>query len=344
MLSISPVRNVILLGASDSFPAFRTLCEAHGVKCVVITSPDQQRTMQISADIVTEDISSPDCADKLSGLLLDGEMVALSFGARWILKQDVRERLFRGLVLNAHGTRLPNDRGGGGFSWRIMRGDRIGNLVLHQIDDGIDTGPIVLSEEYIVPRHIQTPAEHERYYLQKLGDFICGFLRRVFSERCDFNVARQLSHNSSYYPRLHTPTHGWIDWAWSPSDIDKFILSFDSPYPGARTLWKDKTVVLRDCQLHVGEIGHHPFQTGLVIRNNRRWLVVALGGEHCLLVSDVRDEAGDDLMPQIKEGDRLFTPQAVLDRAMTTRVQFTSTGLKQQVQAIGAGTQTTGEK
>lgn len=340
MLSIGPVRNVVLLGASDSFSEFRTLCEASGVNCVVITSPDQQRaTPQLSADIVTDEISSPACAERLARLLSDGEMVALSFGARWILKQNVRERLFRGLVLNAHGTRLPNDRGGGGFSWRIMRGDRIGNLVLHRIDDGIDTGPIVLSEEYIVPRNIQTPAEHERHYLHELTGFICGFLKRVFSKRCDFDVAPQLNYSSTYYPRLHTPTHGWIDWSWPASDIDKFILSFDNPYPGARTLWRDKVAVLRDCQLHVGEIGHHPFQTGLVIRNNLKWLAVALGGEHCLLVSDIRDESGNDLMPQIREGDRLVTPKSTLDEAMQTRVQFTASGLKQPVQSRGVGQQ-----
>jgi methionyl-tRNA formyltransferase len=345
MASIGPVRNVILLGASDSFSAFRTQCEANGVKCVVITSPDQQQAMpQLSADIVTEDISSPTCAEKLSSLLTDGEMIALSFGARWILKQTVRDRLFRGLVLNSHGTRLPNDRGGGGFSWRIMRGDRIGNLVLHQIDDGIDTGPIVLSEEYIVPRNVQTPAEHEKYYLQKLGEFIRGFLERVFVARCDFEVAPQLNYSSSYYPRLHTPTHGWIDWSWSPSEIDTFILSFDAPYPGARTLWRDKTVVLRNCQLHVGEIGHHSFQKGLVIRNNRNWLTVALDGQYCLLVSQARDEAGNDLLPQIKEGDRLFTPQAMLDQAMMTRVQFTATGLRQPARSRSAGGKEPAEK
>ena len=89
MVSIGPVRNVILLGASDCFSAFRTLCEANGVRCIVITSPDQQQAMpQMAADIVTEDISSSECADKLNSLLLDGEMIALSFGARWILKSN----------------------------------------------------------------------------------------------------------------------------------------------------------------------------------------------------------------------------------------------------------------
>ena len=329
MVSIGPVRNVVLLGAHDSFPVIRALCDGNGVRCIVITSPDQrQAAPQLQADIVTEEISSPECAHKLNSMLLEGEVLTLSMSARWIIKRKLRDTLFRGLVLNAHGTRLPNDRGGGGFSWRVMRGDRIGNLVLHQIDDGIDTGPIVANEEYIVPRHIQTPAEHEQYYVQKLSGFVCSFLRKVFSGACQFESAPQLNFSSTYYPRIHTPTHGWIDWSWSAPDIERFILSFDDPHPGARTFRRSEVVVLRNCQLHVGEIGHHPFQKGLIIRNNDKWLTVALGGEHCLLVSDARDEKGRDLIPDIKEGDRFFTPQSKLDLAMATRVRFTASGLK----------------
>ena len=128
--------------------------------------------------------------------------------------------------------------------------------------------------------------------------------------------------------------HGWIDWSWPASDIEKFILAFDDPHPGARTFWRNEIVVLRNCQLHVGEIGHHPFQTGLIIRNNRKWLTVALGGEHCLLVSDARDENGRDLIPHIKEGDRFFTPQSKLDLAKMTRVRFTPTGSRSRSRCL----------
>ena len=315
MVSIGPVRNVVLLGASPvCFPAIKALCDGSGVRCVVITSPDQrQAAPQMPADIVTEDLSSPECAQALNGSLVEGEMIALSFGARWIINKKMRDDLFRGLVLNAHGARLPNDRGGGGFSWRIMRGDRIGILLLHEMDDGIDTGPIVLSEDYIVPRQMQTPAEHEAHYFQELGRFVCDFLKQVIAGTCHFEVKPQTSFSSTYYPRLHTATHSWIDWSWPAPDIERFILAFDVPYPGARTFWRDQTVVLRNCQLHVGEIGHHPFQAGLIVRNNRKWLTIALPGEHCLLASDARDENGRDLLAP-DEGRRSAVHAAIQAR------------------------------
>ncbi len=341
MVTIGPVRNVILLGASPTcFPAIKALSERNGVRCIVVTSPDQRQALpQMPADIVTTDLSSAECAAELKSMLIDGKMIALSFGARWIISRDIRDTLFGGLVLNAHGTRLPNDRGGGGFSWRIMRGDRLGTLILHEVDDGIDTGPVVASEEYILPRHLQTPAEHEAFYVKELERFACDFLQKVISGACYFERIPQLNFCSTYYPRLHTTTHGWIDWSWPAADIERFILAFDDPHPGARTFWRNETAVLRNCQIHVGEIGHHPFQIGLIIRNNHKWLTVALDGEHCLLVSDVRDEHGLDLLPRIKEGDRFVTPQSKLELAKMTRVRVTSTGLKTQVYTPGGGTE-----
>ena len=89
MVSIGPVRNVVLLGASDFFPKIKAVCEANGARCIVITSPDQQRaTAQLQADIVTEELSSAECGTKLKRMLIEGEMLTLSFGARWVIKRE----------------------------------------------------------------------------------------------------------------------------------------------------------------------------------------------------------------------------------------------------------------
>ena len=43
----------------------------------------------------------------------------LSVGAAWIFKSDLIN-LLNGRFFNIHGSKLPSDRGGGGFSWRIL--------------------------------------------------------------------------------------------------------------------------------------------------------------------------------------------------------------------------------
>ena len=45
---------------------------------------------------------------------------------------------FKNNLINYHPTRLPLDAGSAGFSWQIMRGDRIHNQLFHLVDETID--------------------------------------------------------------------------------------------------------------------------------------------------------------------------------------------------------------
>jgi len=328
MFICGPLKNLILLGSAPLFGKIAELAKTHGVRTLIITSPDQLKELPQGLENVlsADSISSKKTEEFIHSNLVDGETLAISFGARWIMNESVRNDLLGGKVLNAHGTRLPFDRGGAGFTWRIMRGDRIGNLMLHEVDDGIDTGPVIASKDYIIPSDVRTPGEHQHDYMLRLEAFVCDFLEPLFSSEGEFKRNHQPDYSSTYYPRVHTETHGWIDWSWDAHDIEKFILAFDEPYPGARTQWQDETITLKQCQLHVGEIGHHPFQKGIVLRNNGRWLTVALENEFSLVCETVKDLQGNDLLARIKEGDRFYSETALIETASKSRVQFNASG------------------
>ena len=72
---------------------------------------------------------------------------------------------------------MPIDRGGGGFSWRIMRGDRLGNILLHLIDEGIDTGPIIYTDVYVIPINLNSPEEIEEDYKNRLKEFLINLIK-----------------------------------------------------------------------------------------------------------------------------------------------------------------------
>jgi methionyl-tRNA formyltransferase len=332
MFVCGPIKNLVLLGSTVMFSGLSKFARGHGVQTVVVTSPNQLSELPDDLEnvIAVEDIKSAETEALVKSHLADGETLVISVGARWILKEEIRNRLFGGKILNVHGTRLPSDRGGGGLTWRIMRGDRIGNLMLHEMDDGIDTGPVIVSEDYVIPAGVRSQYDHYQDYLERLERFICNLLEQVIASECSFKRRFQPEYNSTYYPRIHTGTHGWVDWSWEAHDIEKFILAFDDPYPGAQTLWRDQKIILKKCQLHVGEIGHHPFQKGMVIRHRGDWLVVALEREYSLLCEQISDDQGNNLLPAIKEGDRFFTTTDLLQSAIGSRVQFNVNGLVQK--------------
>ena len=75
---------------------------------------------------------------------------------------------------------MPLDAGGGGYSWRIMREDRIDNQLVYLIDESIDTGPIIDNEKSLFPSSCKIPVDFENYRLKKFLEFYIQWEKRLF--------------------------------------------------------------------------------------------------------------------------------------------------------------------
>ncbi len=226
----------------------------------------------------------------------------ISAGSPWIFNEVILER-FKHRVVNLHGTRLPKDRGGTLFSWQILTGQKTGMCLLHQMTAGIDDGPILTYEEFIYPAHCRLPKDYVDVYEQKNTEFIINFVANYNGQ---ITPQIQPEYLSTYWPRLRADVHGWINWDWDFVEIERQICAFDEPYGGARCRFQNKMVIVRNAWGQSTDGYTHPFQHGLVYRNNGKWIsVAAKGGE--LLICSIKDEEGNDIMPLIKPGDRLFT-------------------------------------
>ena len=87
--------------------------------------------------------------DKITGLgwnlhylLLADVAVVVAFGQ--ILPRAVLDAPRRGSI-NVHASILPRYRGAAPIQWAIMRGERGTGITTFQMDEGMDTGPILLS-------------------------------------------------------------------------------------------------------------------------------------------------------------------------------------------------------
>lgn len=226
----------------------------------------------------------------------------ISAGSPWIFNKDILAK-FNNRVINLHGTRLPKDRGGTLFSWQILTGQKTGMCLLHQMTPGIDDGPVLTYEEFIYPSYCRLPKDYVVEYEQRNTDFIINFVANYNGQ---LNPQIQPEYLSSYWPRLRADVHGWINWDWDFVEIERQICAFDDPYGGARCRFHNKTVIVRNAWGQSTDGYTHPFQHGLVYRNNGKWIAVAAkGGE--LLICSVKDEEGNEILPFIKPGDRLFT-------------------------------------
>lgn len=333
-----PVKRCILLGGGRILADMARACRDSGDEVLVITSPRhaeeiindgktfKQNCVQGNIScMVAEKIDAPEIRDAVGSMK---DAIAVSIGAAWLFTDAVIRNLFRNKLINAHGTRLPRDRGGGSHSWQIMRGDRLGNCLLHVVDAGTDTGPVIAHEEFVYPSCCRLPQDYGEEYRRRTVSFLSRFLQSVRTGERSFPLLGQPEYLSTYNQRLHTPINGWINWQWDAGDIERFICAFDLPYQGASTRWNARVVRLRNAFLQRSDGFHHPYEAGIVFRKGAEWmLVAAVNGD--LIVGDARDEQGNSLLSKIAPGDRFVTLQDDL-AAARERVYYGAGGLKRE--------------
>lgn len=321
IFSIKKLKNIILLGSAPFVEDLENICKKQNINFFFISTKDQIDNLKYvpKKTLSIEKLNKQKILSFLNFLKFDNQSLVISIGARWIFQSDHINDLFNNRLVNCHGTRLPIDRGGGGFSWRIMRGDRLGNILLHLIDEGIDTGPIIYNDVYVIPINLNSPEEIEEDYKNRLKEFLINLIRESSKKTRNFQIQYQQNSISSYFPRLKTSINGYINWDWEPNEIQKFILAFDNPYSGAKTYLNNKEVSIKKTQLHVGEIKTHIFQSGLIIRKTDKWCIVALKNGYSLIIETVKNKKNINIIKNIKVGDRFWTPSKKIESAKNYR-------------------------
>lgn len=329
------IDNFILFGGSQRLINFITIAKNLGFKKILVFSAPRLLSSRLSG----YDMSLESCL-KLKKIkyfsiedinrfnidkYIDGKTLGISFGAPWIFSNNFI-RKFRGRLLNGHGTRLPKNRGGGGFSWQIMCGEKEGCHLFHLINEGIDTGDKIFFREFTFPKKCRIPQDYQDFFVSRETAFFRNFLKKIKSNY-DFKQTAQEEKLSTYFPRLSSINHGFIDWSWKAQEIERFICAFDFPYSGASTFLDGRKVFLRGARKSKKEGYFHPFLRGLVYRKNKNFLFVAVS-DGAILINQVYDEKGNDLLPVVKVGHRFVTPNNFLDKALLFRAVYDARGLK----------------
>ena len=249
------IDSVVLLGGGKLLVKILNEIERDDLKIKIITSPRHAREIieeKCLLDLINEKNIPSLIVNSLDDLKIKkflenlNSSLFLSISSAWIFSKKVIESLFNNRIINVHGTRLPQNRGGGNFSWRILMGNRLGFTQLHIVDSGIDTGDLVATQEYLYPPTCRRPIDFEDFSIAKDKQFILEFIRKLSTQAIEIDLKSQTSYLSSYWPRLSTSLHGWIDWNDKIIPLERFICAFDEPFAGAKTTLNGENVSLKD--------------------------------------------------------------------------------------------------
>jgi len=246
--------------------------------------------------------------------------VGISFGAPWIFTAWWIAKWNKKLY-NFHNRPLPKHRGAGGSTWMILMHERIGSSTVHEIQAGLDDGPIIKARTYRYPRTLTTPRDYDEYDKARCIFFIRRNLPAILKK--GGTRKKQNSDLVTYWPRLNTEIHGWIDWRWNLLDIVTFCRAFGDPYDGAKTYIRNGIISLKKVRLVKSSQKHHPFQSGLIFRKAKNGALHVAHPEGELIIYEYKPYS-KNVIP--RTGDRLFTPIRILENAFASRVQYTPDG------------------
>jgi methionyl-tRNA formyltransferase len=195
-------------------------------------------------------------------------IVVVAYGQ--IIPRSILEIPPRG-ILNVHGSLLPRYRGAAPVQWAIARGETETGVTTMLMDEGLDTGPILLQRSVPILEEDTGGSLEEK--LAAIGaDLLLETLARL--EQGALVPAPQDESRSTLAPRI-TREDGRVDWSWTARRIHDRARAFD-PWPNAWAqvdgaplkLWK--TLVVEDA---IGESG----EPGTILRIDAGGAHVACG-------------------------------------------------------------------
>lgn len=324
--SIPNLENVVFIGYSSQLNELIDITKKLKLKSFIITSADQAKNINKKLEYKIFNKINNEFKNFITSKFEIKKTIFISIGSRIIFSKDVIDNFFKNNLINFHSSRLPLDAGGGNMSWRIMRNDRIDNQLVHIIDEGIDSGPILLTKKSIFPNNCQIPVDYENFSKLNFLVFFKDFIEKIKKGQ-NFQLNHQINYIGRYNPRLNTTINGWIDWGLKSVDLIKFINAFDDPYSGAQTTINNLEVKIKKAQLHGGDSSNHPFMSGLISRHDEDWVVVSTIDENMLLIECILNGKDENIISKLKLGDRFITPIEKIFLSKKIRPRYDSKGL-----------------
>jgi methionyl-tRNA formyltransferase len=210
-----------------------------------------------------------------------GADVALVVAYGRILPRDVLDAPRLGCV-NVHASLLPKYRGAAPITWAVVNGETETGVTLMKLDEGMDTGPTFARVTTPIGPDETGGALAERE--ARLGaDAVREWLPRYVAGGCVLEP--QDDRLATMAPVLEK-AHGRVDWSMSARRVHDHVRGM-SPWPGAFTLLRGRTVKIHGARVVVGAAaGGGP---GEVLIADKTRVVVACG-EGCVELTQVQVE------------------------------------------------------
>lgn len=191
-------------------------------------------------------------------------LVVVAYGK--ILPKEVLE-IPKKAPINVHFSLLPKYRGAAPVNWAIINGEKKTGVTTMLMDEGLDTGDILLVESIVIDR------ENAEELLLKLSDIGAKLILKTIKEFDMIVPVKQDDSQSSYAPMMKKDD-GLIDWNKDAEYIERLIRGF-YPWPSAFT--KLNNLIFKIFKSEVVYEDYSNIKPGTIYEINRDNVIVKCG-------------------------------------------------------------------
>jgi len=207
-------------------------------------------------------------------------IVVVAYGQ--ILPKDVLTLPKYGCI-NVHASLLPQLRGAAPINWAIINGFKKTGITTMLMDEGLDTGDMLLKREIDI-REDETAGElHDR--LMELGaDLLLETLEKI--EKGEISPEKQDDSLASYAPMLNKEM-GHINWSQENEKIYNLIRGL-LPWPGAYTFYDNNMIKIWKVKIGNNNMCEQP---GMILNVSKDGIEVACQ-KGTLIITELQEVGG----------------------------------------------------
>lgn len=193
-------------------------------------------------------------------------IVVVAFGQ--ILPREILELTPYGCI-NVHASLLPSYRGAAPIQWAVINGEKVSGVTTMQMDEGLDTGDMLLKTEVPLEPKETGGSLHDK--LAAAGASLCVRTLEALEEGTV--TPKKQGESPTAYASMLKKEMGEIFWEAPAISIERLIRGLN-PWPSAYTGWQDKTMKIWEAEVLEEDSGQEP---GTVVRVDKDGFLVQTG-------------------------------------------------------------------
>lgn len=290
--------NIVFMGTPDfAVPCLDDLIKSGENVMAVFTQPDKPkgRGYKLTPPPVKELALQHDIPVYQPVSLKKGEDAEAAVGTLRELSPDLIIVVAYGKILpkvildipkyciNVHASLLPKYRGAGPIQWSVLKGEKVTGVTTMLMEEGLDTGDMLLSESTPIGENETASELHDR--LSELGAKV--LLKTLEAVKSNTLTQTKQDDSLSCYAPMLTKDMCPIDFSKPAQEVHNHIRGF-SAFPCAVTTLDGKRLKVYRSELVQGN--YKDTECGKIV--NAKDFTVVCGDGNCVRFNEIQAEGG----------------------------------------------------